>query len=86
MAYITAFIEMRMRIMFYMTEPSTERRHVRVRGELMTTTKKCEHPGCNCQVASGKTHCSHTCSEAKKIPEKGCECKHPECKETGLKM
>jgi hypothetical protein len=52
----------------------------------MTTTKKCEHPGCNCQVASGKTHCSHTCSEAKKIPEKGCECKHPECKETGLKM
>jgi hypothetical protein len=24
----------------------------------MTTTQKCEHPGCNCQPAIGKKHCS----------------------------
>ena len=26
----------------------------------MTATQKCENPGCNCQPASGKKHCSTT--------------------------
>jgi hypothetical protein len=52
----------------------------------MTTTKKCERPGCNCQSASGKKHCSPTCADKKKSPETRCECKHPECSDTGLKM
>jgi hypothetical protein len=52
----------------------------------MTTTQKCEHPGCNCQAAVGKKHCSTACENAEKSPEKPCQCKHPECNEIGLKM
>jgi len=52
----------------------------------MTTTQKCEHPGCNCQAAVGKKHCSTTCADAKKSPTTPCQCKHPECNEIGLKM
>jgi hypothetical protein len=52
----------------------------------MTTTQKCEHPGCNCQAANGKKHCGSTCAEAKKSPKTPCECKHPECSDIGLKM
>jgi hypothetical protein len=52
----------------------------------MTTTKKCEHPGCNCQSASGKKHCGPACAEAKKSPETPCQCKHPECANKGMKM
>ena len=32
----------------------------------MTTTQKCEHPGCNCQSAIGKKHCSTECANPKK--------------------
>jgi hypothetical protein len=35
----------------------------------MTTTQKCEHPGCNCQPAIGKKHCSTECADEKKSPE-----------------
>jgi hypothetical protein len=55
----------------------------------MTTTQKCEHPGCNCQPANGKKHCSTTCADAdaKKSPKTPCQCKHPECiGDIGLKM
>jgi len=51
----------------------------------MTTTQKCEHPGCNCQAASGKKHCSTACADSKS-PKTPCDCKHPECKHTGVKM
>ena len=57
------------------------------RGAFMTTTQKCENPGCNCQPASGKKHCSTTCADAKKRPKTPCQCKHPECiGDIGLKM
>jgi hypothetical protein len=53
----------------------------------MTTTKKCENPGCNCKAESGKKHCSTACADAMKSPETPCQCKHPECSgEIGLKM
>jgi hypothetical protein len=52
----------------------------------MTTTQKCEHPGCNCQPVIGKKHCSTECAEEKTHPEKPCQCKHPECSDIGLKM
>jgi hypothetical protein len=52
----------------------------------MTTTQKCEHPGCNCQPDNGKKHCCTTCEQTKKSPETPCQCKHPECSGTGLKM
>jgi hypothetical protein len=52
----------------------------------MTTTQKCENPGCNCQPASGKKHCSTTCADAKKGPKIPCQCKHPGCGDKGLKM
>jgi hypothetical protein len=53
----------------------------------MTTTQKCENPGCNCKAESGKKHCSTACADAKKSPEKPCQCKHPECiGDIGLKM
>jgi len=52
----------------------------------MTATQKCEHPGCNCQATVGKKHCSTTCAGAKHSPKTACECKHPECSHTGLKM
>ena len=53
----------------------------------MATTKKCEHPACNCTAAPGKNHCSDTCADAKKTPELTCQCKHPECiGDIGLKM
>jgi len=52
----------------------------------MTTTHKCECPGCNCQAASGKKHCSPTCADANKNPATPCQCKHPECSDVGLKM
>jgi len=52
----------------------------------MTTTKKCEHHGCNCQAATGKEHCGTACADAKKGSETPCQCKHPECSDVGLKM
>jgi hypothetical protein len=52
----------------------------------MTTTQKCEHPGCNCQAAKGKQHCSTACADSKKNATTPCECEHKECKEAGLKM
>jgi hypothetical protein len=52
----------------------------------MTTTQKCENPGCNCQPASGKKYCSATCADAKKSPKTPCQCKHLGCGDTGLKM
>ncbi len=53
----------------------------------MTTAKKCETPGCNCQAETGKKHCSTACADAKKSPEKPCQCKHQECiGDVGLKM
>ncbi|MGD0631991.1 MAG: hypothetical protein ABR987_21885, partial [Terracidiphilus sp.] len=62
------------------------RGHVLARGAFMTTTQKCEHPGCNCQPAVGKKHCSNTCADTKKSSETPCQCKHPECSDVGLKM
>jgi len=52
----------------------------------MTTTEKCEHPSCNCKAAIGKKHCSTKCADAEKSTKTPCECKHPECSATGLKM
>ena len=52
----------------------------------MTTTTKCEHPGCNCQPAIGKKHSSTECADEKKSAETPCQCKHPECNGIGLKM
>jgi hypothetical protein len=52
----------------------------------MTTTKKCEHPACNCTAAPGKNHCSDTCADAKKIPELTCQCQHAECGGKALKI
>jgi hypothetical protein len=53
----------------------------------MTTTQKCENPGCTCQAEVGKKYCSTACADAKKSPEKTCHCKHPECSSgIGLKM
>jgi hypothetical protein len=52
----------------------------------MTTTQKCEHPGCNCQPAICKKHCSTECADEKKSPETPCQCKHPGCGDIGLKM
>jgi hypothetical protein len=52
----------------------------------MTTTKKCEHPGCNCQSPIGKKHCSAASAEAEMSAKAPCDCKHPECHDAGLKM
>jgi hypothetical protein len=52
----------------------------------MTTATKCEHPGCNCQPASGKKHCCNECEEADKSSKAPCQCKHPDCSDIGLKM
>jgi len=52
----------------------------------MTATQKCGHPGCNCQPAIGKKHCSAECADETKSPETPCKCKHRECSDIGLKM
>jgi hypothetical protein len=52
----------------------------------MTTTQKCESPGCNCEPESGKKHCSTKCAVANKDPKTPCQCKHPDCSDVGLKM
>jgi len=51
----------------------------------MTTTKKCEHPGCNCQSRLARSIAAQH-AEAEMSAKAPCDCKHPECHDAGLKM
>jgi hypothetical protein len=47
----------------------------------MDTTKKCEHPGCNCLAQEGSKYCGAYC-ESNDTPDITCGCGHPSCKVT----
>ena len=54
------------------------------KGGFMSQTAKCAHPACTCVPSAGKSYCSETCSDEKKMTEIACQCKHPECQGTTL--
>ncbi|MGA9528990.1 MAG: hypothetical protein WBS24_12825 [Terriglobales bacterium] len=46
----------------------------------MTTSKKCAHPSCNCQVTSDDKYCSQFCKDAGADEvEIACDCGHDIC-------
>jgi hypothetical protein len=56
--------------------------------QTMSTGSKCEHPGCNCQVAPGEHYCGTACADSAKqgssstVHAKGsenCGCEHQGC-------
>lgn len=49
-------------------------------------TDMCQHPGCSCPRAEGSKYCSAYCEAAKDTAELTCECGHPDCESSPIKM
>jgi len=50
-----------------------------------STTKKCAHPSCNCQVNTDEKFCSQLCKDAgANENEIGCDCGHSACEEVAV--
>jgi hypothetical protein len=49
-------------------------------------TKKCAHPACSCIAPEGKKYCSEVCEDAKSMTELTCQCEHPACTGSKLKV
>jgi len=47
-----------------------------------TATKKCQHPSCQCVIASDQKYCSQLCKDAGSDEvEIACDCGHPACEQ-----